>query len=211
LQPIGWPATISLRTVPIDKKNKRIEIQTLVFIMKTIIPGKTILKLSFIVLAVIVIGITLKAFIISTVIVEGNSMSPTLKHGDFVILNKWSKRFQLGDIVVFNRSNANEGAMIKRIVGTPLSSVYLDDFNLYVNGKMVAESYPLDIDRNVLECRYSTVMKSKKDEYIVLGDKRCQSSDSREHGAISLQDLKGKVIGKISLPFLYKNESLFGK
>lgn len=77
--------------------------------------------------------------------VSGSSMEPTLSDGDNLIVDKISYRFsepERFDIIVFPFRYAEKTYYIKRIIGLPGETVYIDDSgNIYIDGELLAESY----------------------------------------------------------------------
>ena len=130
--------------------------------------------------------------------VVGPSMDSTLKNQDIVILSKSHykifdmKRF---DIIAFNYADTKY--LIKRVIGLPGDKVEYKDNVLYINGKVVEEEFlngHTTKDFDTLSLGYETIPKGK---YLVLGDNRENSLDSRTIGLIDEDDVLGKVSIKI--------------
>lgn len=130
--------------------------------------------------------------------VYGNSMVPTLQNGDYILTNKISYRFHLpqrGDIVVF-KTHANPARdFIKRIIGLPGEKILVKNGKVFVNGKQLQESYLAPntptFSGSLLKEGKEFIIPPKK--YFVLGDNRINSSDSRDFGPISQEDIIGKA------------------
>lgn len=146
---------------------------------------------------IVFVVIFIKTFIVTPIRVNGPSMLPTLKEKDIMILNKTAyyfsspKRF---DIVVID---TKENYIIKRIIGLPGEEIEYKDNALYVNGEKVEEK----IENLQTEDFTSEELGSKKipeDTYLVLGDNRMESYDSRSIGFIN----KKQILGKTSLTIL---------
>lgn len=146
----------------------------------------------------IIIGVILiRAFIITPVVVSGSSMEPTLEDGELLLIRKIGyngtsiKRF---DIVVLKEGNDE---IIKRVIGLPGEHISYKNNKLYVNDKLVEENYTYrkDEDFNLEEiCSCSSIPEGK---YLVLGDNRPISSDSRSFGFVDEEDIVGKGIVRI--------------
>ena len=130
--------------------------------------------------------------------VVGPSMDSTLKNQDIVILSKSHykifdmKRF---DIIAFNYADTKY--LIKRVIGLPGDKVEYKDNVLYINGKVVEEEFlngHTTKDFDTLSLGYETIPEGK---YLVLGDNRENSLDSRTIGLIDEEDVLGKVSIKI--------------
>lgn len=126
-------------------------------------------------------------------------MVPTLLDGDIMILDKIGyringlKRF---DIVVIKYNNEK---IIKRVIGLPGDYIEYKDNILYVNGKEIKEEYKRDITNNfsLKDLGYKKIPENK---YLVLGDNRSISKDSRIIGLIDKEDIEGYT-GIIVFPF----------
>ena len=153
--------------------------------------------LDFIKLIIVIIVILfLMIYVVSVTQVVGNSMNSTLENGDVLILNKFKYRFtdiKRGDII--SLEYADTKYLIKRVIGLPGDTISIRDMTLYINGELYVENY-LDEgleydDFELSSLGYDTI---PEDMYLVLGDNREDSLDSREIGLIS----KDEVISKVS-------------
>ncbi len=164
------------------------------------------------ILVAVVFVIVIKTFLITPYSVSGLSMYPTFDDKDKVIVSKISKTFNHldnGDVVVFHQNKKND--YIKRIIGKPGDSVSYRNDNLFVNGKKVEESY-LKLNKSnkssVLLTENFSVndlkgsdnkKKIPKNKYLVLGDNRENSIDSRS-SIVGLVD-KDQIVGKVIMRF----------
>ena len=130
--------------------------------------------------------------------VSGSSMYPNFKDGDYIITDKLSYRFNQparGDIIVFKNPRDQSQDFIKRIIGLPGDTVKVQDGNVFVNDKQIAQPFLKDISTNpgsfMAEGQEVVVQPG---EYIVFGDNRPHSSDSREWGFITKDEIIGRVI-----------------
>ena len=129
--------------------------------------------------------------------VKGSSMEPTLSDNDNLIVDKISYRFsdpQRFDIIVFPFQYEEDTYYIKRIIGMPGETVYIDEEGtIYVDGEVLQESYGREV--MVSAGRAGEPITLGEDEYFVLGDNRNNSSDSRDPsvGNIHRSDIIGKA------------------
>jgi len=148
---------------------------------------------------IIIFVLLFRTFLYSPIRVTGDSMVPTLLDGDIMILDKIGyringlKRF---DIVVIKYNNEK---IIKRVIGLPGDYIEYKDNILYVNGKEIKEEYKRDITNNfsLKDLGYEKIPENK---YLVLGDNRSISKDSRIIGVIDKEDIEGYT-GIIVFPF----------
>ena len=129
--------------------------------------------------------------------VEGASMENTLHNGDNLIVDKLSYRFhdpERFDIVVFPFRYADKTYYIKRIIGLPGETVYIDEEGtIYIDGEVLNENFGKEVIQD--PGRAYEPVKLGTDEYFVLGDNRNNSSDSRDPvvGNIHRDELIGKA------------------
>ena len=140
---------------------------------------------------VIIIAVLLfREFLYSPIRVSGSSMVPTLKDGDIMILDKIGYRINgldRFDIVVVDYDGER---IIKRVIGLPNDRVEYIDNKLYINGEYIEEDYARkDTNDFMLEMIGETIIPEGK--YLVLGDNRPISKDSRIIGLIDEKDIKG--------------------
>jgi len=139
----------------------------------------------FKVLSVITLLIIIRQFYPWSVI-QGVSMAPTLKDGNVVLAEKFftPKR---GDIVFFRTERF---ASFKRIIGLPNEKVEIKDGRVFVNGQLLIEPYVNQPTNGTV----STILGDN--QFFVMGDNRKNSSDSRNFGPVSRNDITYKVLFK---------------
>ena len=140
-------------------------------------------------------------FIVAFHPVAGNSMSPTLEEGQVVIVSKFSKNFQRNEIVILKKDSKS---YVKRIVGLPKERIDHINGILYVNNTpfketflnedVVTSSFLFEDVCSLNDCPNGVI---PDDMYLVLGDNRPDSVDSRSFGLVNKKEIKGKVIFKI--------------
>lgn len=150
-------------------------------------PLRTVLVLGCILLVFLV----LRIFVFHTVRIEGSSMNHTLQSGNIALVTTLDYRLgsepQRGDIVECRFPNRSD-AYIKRVIGLPGETVEIRDGETYIDGVLYPERYVSSRAQD-----YSVVLG--EDEYLVLGDNRADSYDSRaeEMGPIGRKDFLGRV------------------
>jgi len=136
-----------------------------------------------------ILAFIIHTFLFSIVIVDGVSMETTLHDSERLILNKITYRFnelERGDVVVFHATEKDD--YIKRIIGLPGEKIEYKDNQLYINDVPIDEPYIGDV---MTENFGPLVIPEGK--VFVLGDNRTNSSDSRQIGPISIDQITGKV------------------
>lgn len=129
--------------------------------------------------------------------VNGLSMFPTLNDKEYVLTNIIGLVFtapKLGDVVVFKSPRNNEEVFIKRVIGVPGDRIMVKDGSVYVNGEIIDESEYLSKDVKTYAGAFlkeGVEVKVPNDSYIVMGDNRLYSSDSREWGFVPKDFLHG--------------------
>lgn len=129
--------------------------------------------------------------------VSGSSMEPKLSDKDNLIVDKITYKFkepERFDIIVFPYKHKEDTYYIKRIIGLPGETVYIDgEGNIYINDELLDESYGKEI---ILDAgNAGKPITLGKDEYFVMGDNRNNSSDSRDPmvGNIKREDIIGRA------------------
>ncbi len=158
---------------------------------------KEILSTSVYLLIVLVSTFLVVTYIGQRTKVIGSSMEPMLKDGDNLIVDKISYRFEdpaRFDIIVFPFRYAEKTYYIKRIIGLPGETIYIDENgNIYIDGEILEESYGKEEIAD--PGRAFEPITLGEDEYFVMGDNRNNSSDSRDPavGNIHRDDFIGKA------------------
>ena len=139
---------------------------------------------------IIVAVLLFRQFLYSPIRVSGDSMVPTLNDGDIMILDKIGYKINgldRFDIVVVDYKGEK---IIKRVIGLPGDHVEYKDDKLYINGKFLEEEYERkETSDFILEFLGENTIP--KDKYLVLGDNRPISKDSRIIGLIDKADIEG--------------------
>ncbi len=170
---------------------------------------KEVLDTSLYILMVLVVTYLIIHFVGQRTEVIGRSMEPTLQDNDNLIVDKITYRFnhpKRYDIIVFPFKYKKKTYYIKRIIGLPGETVYIDpEGNIYINDELLEEHYGKEV---IMDAGLaSTPITLGEDEYFVMGDNRNNSSDSRDPSVanINKKDIMGRAWVRI-WPF-----SKFGK
>ena len=141
---------------------------------------------------VFVVVLLLFIFVVGLQQVVGPSMSPNYNEGDIMIVNKLINRIRppkRGDVVVLSQS---EKYMIKRVIGLPGDRIEYKDNTLYINDKAYEEPYlNKDVVTEDFKLQDIGVDVIPDNKYLVLGDNRSDSLDSRKYGFIDKKQIIG--------------------
>ena len=150
------------------------------------------------VIALAVVSIIFTLFF-RVVNVSGDSMTNTLQNGEKLLLSGAITNPDYGDIVVIRR--ANDTPLIKRVIGLPGDTVFIDDTNgvVYRNGEPLTEPYVRGGFTPSLGM--SSAYTVPEGGIFVLGDNRRESLDSRKlRDQIQMKDVVGVVTFRLN-PF----------
>lgn len=155
--------------------------------------------------------IPIRTFLFQPFFVQGASMEPNFHDGEYLIINELGYKqtnianlFSVGsfkemkrtDIVVFRYPKDPSQYFIKRIIGMPEEKVEIKDDKIVIynkenpTGMVLKEEYIPQSTRT----QGDQVFNLKADEYLVLGDNRSHSSDSRLWGPVPEKNIIGKVL-----------------
>lgn len=139
----------------------------------------------------------IRTFVAQGVYVSSGSMLPTLEVNDRLMVDKLSYHWsnpERGDIVVFSpteelkRRNLKD-TFIKRVIGLPGEKVEIKEGRVYVSDRLLQEKY---IDEKLVYQWGPVTVPSNS--YLVMGDNRDNSYDSRYWGFVPRDNILGKAV-----------------
>lgn len=148
-------------------------------------------------------AVIIRVFIFELVIVEQSSMFPTLTAGEKLGVLKIAYLIdepEYEDIVVFVSNDDEDKSLVKRVIATEGQSIYIEDNIVYVNDVALDEFY-LTEDQYSYDFPYTLVPEG---HMFVMGDNRLGSSDSRSFGFVSYDQVKGRIIFRLSPFHIFK-------
>ncbi|MFT6989814.1 MAG: signal peptidase I [Paraglaciecola sp.] len=156
-------------------------------------------------------------------LVPTGSMLPTIVEGDRIFVDKMAYRLEVpftdieimktgqpkrGDIVVFNSEKA-DNRLVKRLIGEPGDRIAMFDNKLIINGEQISYSdsenqlHKTEYLGNVAHIVQFMPMAEARDNfaevivpqghYLVLGDNRNNSADSRYYGFVPAIEIQGRA------------------
>lgn len=161
----------------------------------------------------LLLALAIRTFVVQAFKIPSGSMLPTLQVGDHILVNKFVYGFQMpvvgtrllalrapqrGDVIVFEYPVDPSKDFIKRVVGTPGDVVHIRAKRVYINDELWDDSHAYFADGLP-----SGRGHSPRDDYgpvtvppnhfLVMGDNRDRSYDSRFWGFVDLSEVKGKA------------------
>lgn len=146
------------------------------------------------------IVIPIRLFIASPFIVNGSSMYPTFAEGDYLIVDQITYRIERperGDVIVFRYPNDPSKFFIKRVIGLPNETVTLKGNSVHIVNEKHPDGFELSEPYLVHREHGDGVFHLGDDEYVVLGDNRLASADSRSWGALDGELVIGRAILRV--------------
>ena len=137
------------------------------------------------------LGLLARRWAVGTVRISGTSMRDTLRGGDVALVTRFDYAVgntpRRGDVVEC-RFPGRGDTYVKRVIGLPGEEISFFGGALTVNGQVVREDY---VSSPTGE--YAVLLG--EDEYLVLGDNRAESYDSRmaDMGPIGAEAFVGRV------------------
>ncbi|MBQ8527003.1 MAG: signal peptidase I [Lachnospiraceae bacterium] len=153
--------------------------------------------MSLYLLGILVLTFLVIQYVGQRTVVHGESMENTLMDGDNLIVDKLTYRFhepKRFDVIVFPFRKGENTYYIKRVIGVPGDSVYIDDLgDIYINDEKLLEGFGKE---TILDPGMAgDTVYLGGDEYFVLGDNRNASADSRDPsvGVVKRDDITGRA------------------
>lgn len=154
------------------------------------------------IIEVVVFAIAIFLFIYLLVLqphkIKGSSMEPNYPNGEYLLTDKVTYRLrepERGDVIVFKSPTAEGDEFIKRIIGLPNEVISIKNGVTYINGARLDETYiPINtITQAGQFINEGQEIKIPEGSYIVFGDNRNFSSDSRSWGYIKKDEITGRA------------------
>jgi len=143
------------------------------------------------------IVLPIRYFLVQPFNVRGASMEPNFSDNEYLIIDELSYRFReprRGEVIVFRYPLDPSQYFIKRVLGLPGETIEVTDGKIilynkeYPSGSTLHEPY---LDALATQGKRKATLTS--DEYMVFGDNRDHSLDSRSFGPIKKTDIVGRA------------------
>jgi signal peptidase I len=146
------------------------------------------------------IAIPIRYFIVQPFIVRGASMEPNFYDGQYLIVNELAyflREPKRGEVVVFHYPLDPREYYIKRIIGLPGESVSIKNGEVVIVNAERPEGFRLDepyLPEDLPTVGSPIPVKLGPSEFLVLGDNRPFSSDSRTWGLLDKKHITGYAL-----------------
>jgi len=159
-----------------------------------------------IIVVAILVAFVIRTYVVQTFYIPSGSMEPTLQVGDRILVSKLSTEFgsvHIGDILVFKTppKEATAGCegppvpfLVKRVVGLPGDHLVSRGDTIYVNGKVLDQTWSHVASLGAKPVPNLTVPINT---YYMMGDNEPQSCDSRYWGPLPANLVVGKALMRI--------------
>lgn len=158
------------------------------------------------------IAIPFRYFIAQPFIVRGASMEPNFYNGEYLVINELAYFFrnpERGEVIVFHNPEDPKEYFIKRVIGLPGEIVEVKPDRVVIinpehpDGLELPETYlPAQRPKGVGlggEFRFTL----GESEYVVLGDNRSFSKDSRSWGKLEKKFITGYALFRAWPPYAF--------
>ncbi len=164
----------------------------------------------------LLVVVPIKLFIFQPFIVQGSSMEPNFHNREYLIVKEWGykttaiaagnhkfftvksyKDIERGTVIVFRSPKNPDKFFIKRVIGLPNERVVISDGKITIFNDQNKEGFVLDESKYLpsgVKTGHPRSFDLGADEYVVLGDNRNNSSDSRYWGVLKKDLIIGKVV-----------------
>ena len=161
------------------------------------------LEIAEIIIIAVAAVFIVRTFLVQPFLVSGTSMSPNFSNGDYVLVDELTyhiRQPERGEVVVFHDPNPGDYGtyFIKRIIGLPGETVAINNNTVTVFNSSNPQGFTLD--ESYLPAGTVTSISGGSDRYVLssstylmLGDNRPNSFDSRSWGALSANNIVGLV------------------
>jgi signal peptidase I len=128
----------------------------------------------------------------SVSIVDGLSMAPAYPPGTRVYTAPITTPLRRGDVVLLD--DGDREYALKRIVGLPGETVHLWRGSVFINRRLLREPYLARLTYTFPDERTRVyAFQLGPDQYLVLGDNRSRSIDSRVYGPVERKQIYSRV------------------
>lgn len=151
--------------------------------------------IKFVIISLLIV-VPFRMWVAQPFIVSGASMEPNFSNGDYIIIDELTYKLrgpQRGEVVILRTENSPI-FYIKRVVGLPNEKVEIKNNRIYIYNNENKKGFALSEDYlQGAETYPEDYFELENEEYLVLGDNRPRSFDSRQFGSVPQKNIIGKV------------------
>jgi len=173
--------------------------------------GLFLLDIIEIITTAFAIFVVLFLFVVQIHEVNGNSMLPNFHDHEYVLTDKLTYKFrepQRGEIVIFKAPPRPRDEYIKRLIGLPGEKIKIQNNKVIIYNEKHPEGFVLNeyylgkgvVTKGKTAIPPNTIVSIPEGYYLVFGDNREDSSDSRHWGPVKKEMLVGRAIVRIWPP-----------
>ena len=136
------------------------------------------------------------SFVIQFRPTSGASMLPTLQTGAYVFVDKLSYNLRMprrGEVIMIESNEQPPMFYCKRIIALPGEVIEIRNGLVYIDHFPLEEPYVI---RNNMELWNAGPSSVPPKHFFVVGDNRGMNMDGHWHGMVSLENIRGRIIGK---------------
>lgn len=125
-------------------------------------------------------------------------MVPTMHTGDYLVTEKISYKLRSpkhGEIIVLKNPRDESQDFIKRIIAFPGDKIRISNNTVFLNDQPLKEDYlpPGTPTRSGTFIIEGSTITAGTNQYFVFGDNREHSSDSRDWGPVTKEEIVGRA------------------
>ena len=142
------------------------------------------------ILAFFICCLFLRMYIFTLAYVPSESMVPTLQKGDILFATKYDKQaLERYDVILFDFPDNEHLCFVKRVIGLPGETIEIKNGKVYADGIRCRDDFTAELSKD------NGVYHVPQGCYLVLGDNRNHSHDSRfwKHTYVKQEQVRGKV------------------
>lgn len=145
------------------------------------------------------VALPIRYFVAQPFVVDGASMEPNFHDGQYLVIDELSyflREPSRGEVIVFRYPGNPKIHYIKRVIGLPGETVEIKDGAVFIFNSEHSEGFRLDESYLPEDIRMSGNFRFtlRDGEYVVLGDNRSESADSRFWGVLERKFMTGRAI-----------------
>jgi len=173
--------------------------------------GLFLLDIIEIITTAFAIFVVLFLFVVQIHEVNGNSMLPNFHNHEYVLTDKLTYKFrepQRGEVIIFKAPPQPREEYIKRLIGLPGEKIKIQNNKVIIYNEKHPEGFVLNecylgdgvVTKGKTAIPPNVIVPIPEGYYLVFGDNREDSSDSRHWGPVKKEMIVGRAVVRIWPP-----------